>query len=96
MESNNRTQERLVNHLTREEMKATLDAPDLTTRRGVNDQVMPYLGFAAGLRVSELVGLHLDEVELNGPDPRILDREKARSSRKTCCRLSELRQRRIS
>jgi integrase/recombinase XerD len=76
--SNKRTQERLVNHLTREEMKAVLDAPDPATRRGIRDQAMLYLGFAAGLRVSELVGLHLDDVELDGPYPSILVRGKAR------------------
>jgi site-specific recombinase XerD len=54
--SNKRTQERLVNHLTREEMKAVLDAPDPGTRTGIRDQAMLYLGFTAGLRVSELVG----------------------------------------
>ncbi len=80
--SNKRTQERLVNHLTREEMKAVLDAPDPTKRSGVRDQAMLYLGFAAGLRVSELVGLHLDDVELDGPYPSILVRGKARKQRR--------------
>jgi len=50
--SNKRTQERLVNHLTREETKAVLDAPDPGTRCGIRDQAMLYLGFAAGLRAS--------------------------------------------
>jgi integrase/recombinase XerD len=80
--SNKRTQERLVNHLTRDEMKAFLDAPDPTTRSGVRDQAMLYLGFAAGLRVSELVGLHLDDIELDGPYPSILVRGKARKQRR--------------
>jgi integrase len=35
-----------------------------------------YLGFAAGLRVSELVGLRLDDIELDGPYPSILVRGK--------------------
>lgn len=80
--SNKRTQERLVNHLTREEMKAVLDAPDAGTRKGVRDQAMLYLGFAAGLRVSELLGLRLDDVELDGPYPSILVRGKARRQRR--------------
>ena len=80
--SNKRTQERLVNHLTREEMKAVLDAPDPGTRNGVRDQAMLYLGFAAGLRVSELVGLRLDDVELDGPYPSMLVRGKARKQRR--------------
>lgn len=80
--SNQRAQERLVNHLTREEMKAVLDAPDPGTRHGVRDQAMLYLGFAAGLRVSELVGLRLDDIELDGPYPSILVRGKARRQRR--------------
>ena len=58
-----RTEERLINHLTREEMNAVLDAPNPNTRTGVRDQVMLYLGFAAGLRASELVGLRLEDIE---------------------------------
>jgi len=80
--SNKRTEERLVSHLTREEMKAVLDAPDPTTRSGIRDQAMLYLGFAAGLRVSEIVGLRLPEVELDGPYPSILVRGKARKQRR--------------
>jgi integrase/recombinase XerD len=80
--SNKRTEERLVNHLTREEMKAMLDAPDPGTRDGTRDQAMLYLGFAAGLRVSELVGLRLDDLELEGPYPSILVRGKGRTRRR--------------
>ena len=43
----------LVNHLSREEIQALLDAPDLTTRSGIRDRAMMHLCFAAGLRVSE-------------------------------------------
>ena len=80
--SNKRTEERLINHLTREEMKAVLDAPDPNTRAGIRDQAMLYLVFAAGLRASELVGLRLDDTELEGPYPSILARGKARSRRR--------------
>lgn len=80
--SNKRTQERLVNYLNKEEMKAILDAPDPGTRKGIRDQAMLYLGFAAGLRVSELLGLRLDELELDGPYPSILVRGKARRQRR--------------
>ena len=80
--SNKRTVERLINHLTREEMKAVLDAPNPNARTGLRDQAMLYLGFAAGLRASELVGLRLDEIELEGPYPSILVRGKARSRRR--------------
>jgi len=69
--SNKRIEERLINHLTREEMKAVLDAPNPNTRTGIRDQAMLYLGFAAGLRASELVGLRLDDIELEGRGGRL-------------------------
>jgi site-specific recombinase XerD len=46
--SSKRTEERLVSHLTKEEMRALLDAPDPRTRSGIRDQAMLYLGFAGG------------------------------------------------
>jgi len=80
--TNKRTNERLVNYLTREEMKAVLDAPDPASRSGIRDQAMLYLGFAAGLRVSELVRLRVDDVELDGPYPSILVHGKGRTQRR--------------
>lgn len=58
-----KTDEALVTHLTRAEMKALLDAPDPRTLSGTRDRAMLHLAFAAGLRVSELVGLRLDQVD---------------------------------
>jgi integrase/recombinase XerD len=56
--------ERLVPHLTREEMQTLLDAPDPRTRAGVRDRALLHLAFAAGLRVSELVGLQRADVTM--------------------------------
>ena len=61
-----KTTSRLVRHLTVEEIKALLDAPEPTTRDGIRDRAMPYLCFAGGLRVSELVGLRIDQLNLQG------------------------------
>ena len=58
-----KTDEALVTHLTRAETKALLDAPDPRTSAGTRDRAMLHLAFAAGLRVSELVGLRLDQVD---------------------------------
>jgi integrase/recombinase XerD len=80
--SSKRTEERLVYHLTKEEMRAMLEAPDPRTRSGLRDQAMLYLGFAAGLRVSELVGLRLADLELDGPYPSVLVRGKGRRQRR--------------
>ena len=57
-----KTDSRLVGHLTRDQMQALLDAPNPTTRSGIRDRAMLHLAFAAGLRVSELVGLRLDDL----------------------------------
>jgi len=54
----------LVRHLTRDEVRALLNAPNLTTRPGIRDRAMLHLCFAAGLRVSELVGLPLENLSL--------------------------------
>ncbi|MEN8176456.1 MAG: tyrosine-type recombinase/integrase [Pseudomonadota bacterium] len=56
-----KTDMRVVNHLTTEQCKAILDAPDPTTRLGIRDRTMLYLSITGGLRVSELVGLRLDD-----------------------------------
>jgi site-specific recombinase XerD len=43
-------------------MQALLDAPDPSKRMGVRDRAILHLAFCAGLRVSELTGLRLDDV----------------------------------
>lgn len=60
-----RTDEALVDYLTMPEMQSILDAPDSTTSMGIRDRAMLHLAFAAGLRVSELVQLRLDQLELS-------------------------------
>jgi integrase/recombinase XerD len=61
-----RTDTRLVKHLSTAESRALLNAPDPTLRLGIRDRAMLYLGLTGGLRVSELVGLRLDEVRFDG------------------------------
>jgi integrase/recombinase XerD len=58
-----KTDEALVAYLTRDEMQALLDAPNPRTASGARDRAMLHLAFAAGLRVSELVNLRLDQVD---------------------------------
>jgi integrase/recombinase XerD len=71
---------RLVRHLTVEEMQAILNAPTPSDWDGVRDRAMLHLCFAAGLRVSELVGLQLGDVTLQ-PQPSILVHGKGRRER---------------
>ena len=56
----------LVQHLTMDEVRAILNTPDPTTRLGIRDRAMMHLCFSGGLRVSELVGLPMSAVNLQG------------------------------
>ena len=47
----------LIDYLGRHELQALLDAPDIGTVTGLRDRAMLHLGYAAGLRVSELIAL---------------------------------------
>jgi site-specific recombinase XerD len=51
-----------VGYVTLEEMQAIVNVPDPHTRLGIRDRAMLDICFVAGLRVSELVGLRVDEV----------------------------------
>ncbi len=52
----------LVPYLLREEVQALLDAPDPATRDGIRDRAMLHLAICAGLRVSELTGLRMEDL----------------------------------
>ena len=71
---------RLVKHLTVEEMQAILNAPEPTNRDGIRDRAMLHLCFTGGLRVSELIGLRIDDLNLQ-PDASILVHGKGRRER---------------
>ncbi len=75
-----KTDSRLVSHLTPCETEALLDAPDLGSRAGIRDYTMFHLALSAGLRVSEMIGLLVDDVTLQ-PTPAILIRGKGRRER---------------
>jgi integrase/recombinase XerD len=59
-----KTDSRLVPYLTSGELQALLDAPEPNTRDGIRDRAMLHVAVCAGLRVSELIGLTLDDVAL--------------------------------
>jgi site-specific recombinase XerD len=75
-----RHDQKLIRHLTMEEVRAILNAPDLTTRLGLRDRAMLHLCFAAGLRVSELVGAMLANLSLQRT-PSLLVQGKGRKER---------------
>lgn len=75
-----KTNTRLVRHLTVKEMQAILDAPEPINRAGIRDRAMLHLCFAGGLRVSELIGLRMDDLNLQ-PNASILIHGKGRRER---------------
>ena len=75
-----KTDTRLVRHLTTQEMQSILDAPDPTVRDGIRDRAMLHLCFAGGLRVSELVGLQIQDLILQ-PQASVLIHGKGRRER---------------
>jgi integrase/recombinase XerD len=75
-----KAESKLVRHLTAEEMQALLDAPDPTGWKGIRDRAMLHLCYAGGLRVSELIGLRLDDLKFQS-QPSVLVHGKGRRER---------------
>jgi integrase/recombinase XerC len=65
-------EQRIPNHLAVDEMSKLLDAPDTSGALGRRDKAILELFYASGLRLSELVGLDLDDVNLSGRVVRVL------------------------
>lgn len=76
-----RCDRRLARHLTVDEEHALLNAPDPTTRMGIRDRAMLHVALAGGLRVSELIGIRLDDLRFDGPYVDVLVRGKGRKER---------------
>ena len=55
----------LLGFLSHEQMQAVLDAPDRTTWSGRRDHVMFYTFYNTGARVSEIIGLRVNDVDLD-------------------------------
>lgn len=75
-----KTDQMLIQHLSMTEIQAILNAPDVQTRSGIRDRAMLHLCFAAGLRVSELIGLPLTAISLQ-PTPTVHINGKGRRHR---------------
>jgi len=59
-----KTQRKQVTFLTEEEVERLISQPDLSTQPGLRDRAILELLFSSGLRVSELVSLDRDHVNL--------------------------------
>lgn len=70
---------RLIPHLTRAEAQAVINAPP-TTAAGLRDRAMLHLAIATGVRVSELVGLLVDDLVFQ-PNASLFVRGKGRRER---------------
>ena len=58
-------------HLTVDEMTALLEMPDSSTALGRRDRAILELFYASGLRLSELVGVDMEDVNLSGRMVRV-------------------------
>lgn len=63
---------RLPSFLSVEEMNRLLEAPDLSTPQGQRDRALLELLYASGLRVSELVKLNLEHIDLDSREIRVM------------------------
>ena len=80
---NKRFDRKIVTFLTRVETEALLKAPDRTTWIGQRDHALLLLGVQTGLRVSELVGLRIEQLVLHKTSPYICCQGKGRKDRVT-------------
>lgn len=64
--------------LTSKEIEALLAAPDTSTIKGMRDKAMLELLYATGMKVSELVSLNVDDLNLSIPLIRVSAGEKER------------------
>jgi integrase/recombinase XerC len=62
---------RLPSFLTIEEINRLLEAPDLSTPQGLRDRALMELLYASGIRVSELVSINLEQVNLDTNEIRV-------------------------
>lgn len=67
-----RIERRIPAHMAVDEVAALLAAPDPATPLGLRDRAILELFYASGLRLSELVGLDLEHVNLSGRMVRVL------------------------
>ena len=57
-------EKKLPKILTSEQISKLLSSPDITEPKGIRDKAMLELLYATGIRVSELIGLHIVDVDL--------------------------------
>ena len=69
--SSPRVERKLPNHLTIEQMIKFIETPETDTVLGKRDRAILELLYASGVRVSELVGLNLTDIDFNNQTLRV-------------------------
>lgn len=72
MTSTPKLERRLPSFLSVEEARRLVEAPDARTPAGMRDRALLELLYASGLRVSEIVGLDTDRVDIKNRQVRVL------------------------
>ena len=67
-----KTEKRLPDFLTENEMDRLLEAPDLNTELGVRDLAILEMLYSSGVRLSELAALDLDNVDMEAREAKVL------------------------
>ncbi len=65
-------EQKVPSHLTVDEMSRLLEMPDVSDPLGVRDRAILELFYASGLRLSELVGLDIEDVNLSARMVRVM------------------------
>lgn len=73
-----KTQRKLPDTMTDEDVIALLEAPDTTTLKGIRDRAMLEFMYATGARVSELINLKVGDVSLKNEVVVLITGEKRR------------------
>jgi len=60
-----KSEKRLPDYLTQSEVVKLLDTPDTSTNLGVRDKAILELLYSSGLRVSEIVNINMEDLNLN-------------------------------
>lgn len=74
-----RQERKLPQILTGKEVELFLEQPDVKDAKGIRDKAMLELLYATGIRVSELIGLNVSDVNLSAGFLRCTDGDRART-----------------
>ena len=70
--SSPKKERKLPRYLTEEELRKIFEVPNISTPLGQRDRLILEVLYSTGLRVSELVGLKIDDIDTIGKEIRIL------------------------